>query len=223
MKSERDTGKKSLKGEKMTKRIWDLFLVIVGSIIMGGGIAFEAKSKFGLDALSLFNEGMGKLLGVPLGTASQLIVVSIIVILFFIDRKRVGIGSIANGILVGASANFFMPLVNQLNESFLLKVSMLIIGILLVSIGIGIYVSAGLGEGGFDAWMMYAAEKLKKEVRFVRITMDICLVAVGTLLGGSIGLGTLIATLSYGPIIQYTLNMMNRLRKQTDLNNSINH
>lgn len=66
----------------MTKRMWDLFLVIAGSIIMGGGIAFEAKSKFGLDALSLFNEGMGKLLGVPLGTASQLVVVSIIVILF---------------------------------------------------------------------------------------------------------------------------------------------
>jgi uncharacterized membrane protein YczE len=206
----------------MAKRMWDLFLVIAGSIIMGGGIAFEAKSKFGLDALSLFNEGMGKLLGVPLGTASQLVVVSIIVILFFIDKKRVGIGSVANGVLVGASANFFIPIVNQLNENFLLRVIMLIIGILLVSIGIGIYVSAGLGEGGFDAWMMFAADKLKKEVRFVRIIMDICLVAIGTLLGGSIGLGTLIATLSYGPIIQFTLNMMNRLRKQTHTNKPIN-
>ncbi len=206
----------------MAKRMWDLFLVIAGSIIMGGGIAFEAKSKFGLDALSLFNEGMGKLLGVPLGTASQLVVVSIIVILFFIDKKRVGIGSVANGVLVGASANFFIPIVNQLNENFLLRVIMLIIGILLVSIGIGIYVSAGLGEGGFDAWMMFAADKLKKEVRFVRITMDICLVAIGTLLGGSIVLGTLIATLSYGPIIQFTLNMMNRLRKQTHTNKPIN-
>ena len=206
----------------MTKRIWDLFLVIAGSIIMGGGIAFEAKSKFGLDALSLFNEGMGKLLNVPLGTASQLVVVSIIVILFFIDKKRVGIGSIANGVLVGASANFFMPIVNQLNENFSLRVIMFIIGILLVSIGIGIYVSAGLGEGGFDAWMMFAADKLKKEVRFVRITMDICLVAIGTLLGGSIGLGTLIATLSYGPIIQFTLNTMNRLRMQTHTNNPMN-
>lgn len=206
----------------MTKRIWDLFLVIAGSIIMGGGIAFEAKSKFGLDALSLFNEGMGKLLNVPLGTASQLVVVSIIVILFFIDKKRVGIGSIANGVLVGASANFFMPIVNQLNENFSLRVILLIIGILLVSIGIGIYVSAGLGEGGFDAWMMFAADKLKKEVRFVRITLDICLVAIGTLLGGSIGLGTLIATLSYGPIIQFTLNIMSKLRKQTRTNNPIN-
>lgn len=206
----------------MTKRIWDLFLVIAGSIIMGGGIAFEAKSKFGLDALSLFNEGMGKLLGVPLGTASQLVVVSIIVILFFIDKKRVGIGSVANGVLVGASANFFIPIVNQVNENFLLRVIMLIIGILLVSIGIGIYVSAGLGEGGFDAWMMFAADKLKKEVRFVRITMDICLVAIGTLLGGSIGLGTLIATLSYGPIIQFTLNIMNKIRRQTRTNNPIN-
>lgn len=206
----------------MTKRMWDLFLVIAGSIIMGGGIAFEAKSKFGLDALSLFNEGMGKLLGVPLGTASQLVVVSIIIILFFIDKKRVGIGSVANGVLVGASANFFMPIVNQLNENFTLRIIMLIIGILLVSIGIGIYVSAGLGEGGFDAWMMFAADKLKKEVRFVRITMDICLVAIGTLLGGSIGLGTLIATLSYGPIIQFTLNTMNKLRKQTHTNNPIN-
>jgi uncharacterized membrane protein YczE len=211
-----------IKEKEMTKRMWDLFLVIAGSIIMGSGIAFEAKSKFGLDALSLFNEGMGKLLGVPLGTASQLVVVSIIVILFFIDKKRVGIGSVANGVLVGASANFFMPIVNQLNENFTLRIIMLIIGILLVSIGIGIYVSAGLGEGGFDAWMMFAADKLKKEVRFVRITMDICLVAIGTLFGGSIGLGTLIATLSYGPIIQFTLNIMNKFRRQTRTNHPAN-
>lgn len=200
----------------MTKRIWDFLLVVAGSIIMGCGIAFEAKSKFGLDALSLFNEGMGKLLGVPLGTASQLIVVTIIVILFFIDRERVGIGSIVNGVLVGASANFFMPLVNQLNEGLFLRGLALLIGILLVSTGIGIYVSAGLGEGGVDAWMMFAADKLKKEVRFVRIAMDSFLVVVGTLLGGSIGFGTLIAILLYGPIIQLTLNAMKRLRKRAN-------
>ena len=200
----------------MTKRMWDFMLVVAGSIIMGCGIAFEAKSNFGLDALSLFNEGMGKLFGVPLGTASQIFVVTIIVILFFIDRKRVGIGSVVNGVLVGASANFFMPLVSQLDDNTLLKVLALIIGILLVSVGIGVYVSAGLGEGGVDAWMMFVSDKLKKEVRFVRIAMDGFLIVIGALLGGSIGLGTLISMLLYGPIIQFTLNTMNRLRERNN-------
>ena len=109
-----------------------------------------------------------------------------------------------------------MPLVSQLDDNTLLKVLALIIGILLVSVGIGVYVSAGLGEGGVDAWMMFVSDKLKKEVRFVRIAMDGFLIVIGALLGGSIGLGTLISMLLYGPIIQFTLNTMNRLRERNN-------
>jgi uncharacterized membrane protein YczE len=79
-----------------------------------------------------------------------------------------------------------MPLVSQLDDNILLKVLALIIGILLASVGIGVYVSAGLGEGGVDTWMMFVSDKPNKEVHFIRMTMDSFLIIIGALLGGSI-------------------------------------
>mgnify|MGYP006952792781 CR=1 FL=1 len=91
-----------------------------------------------------------------LGQASQLLMTGIIIILFFLDRKRIGIGSILNSILVGAFVNFFaagfpagahVPLWGRLLSAAG--------GFLFMGMGIGIYISARLGEAGIDAMMIY--------------------------------------------------------------------
>lgn len=203
----------------MTKRIGDLLLVILGSMITGLGIAFMVKGNLGLDALTLFNGQLGKLLGISLGSASQLFMITILSILFFVDRKRVGLGSVMNGILVGAFADFFIPFVNRLGGNNFLGFFILIIGLTLMSIGVGTYVSARLGEGGIDALMIFFAEKLHKDVKVTRIAMDISLAGAGFLLGGQVGMGTLIAMFMNGPVIQATIGIIDKIRaKEPTLN-----
>lgn len=90
--------------DKMLVRI---VLVILGSAVMGLSINLLVAAGFGLDPLSLFQAGLCNVFHISLGQASQLLMTGIIIILFFLDRKRIGIGSILNSILVGAFVNFF--------------------------------------------------------------------------------------------------------------------
>ena len=92
--------------DKMLVRI---VLVILGSAVMGLSINLLVAAGFGLDPLSLFQAGLCNVFHISLGQASQLLMTGIIIILFFLDRKRIGIGSILNSILVGAFVNFFAP------------------------------------------------------------------------------------------------------------------
>lgn len=197
----------------MIRRTGDILLVIFGSMLMGIGIDFTVKSGFGLDSLSLLNAGIGKQLDISLGRSSQLLMITILVALFFVDRKRVGLGSIINGILVGTFANMFMPLIDQLNGNTFLKLMMLFLGLTFMSIGIGTYVSGNLGEAGIDALMIFISEKLRKDVNITRIIIDILLAGIGFLLGGLFGIGTLIAMFMNGPIIQITINSIDKIRE----------
>jgi uncharacterized membrane protein YczE len=201
----------------MLKRIGDVFLVILGSIMMGIGITLAVKSNLGLDSFSLFNSGLGKQLGISIGSASQLVVITILVVLFIVDRKRVGLGSVINGILVGGSVDLFVPLINQFdgNNKFF-HFFVLLSGLLCIGIGIGTYIAAHLGEAGVDALMILLAEKLGRNIKVIRIIIDILLAGIGFLLGGQVGLGTLIAMFVNGPVIQATISIIDKLKIKLD-------
>ena len=84
----------------MIKKWKEILMVIVGSMMMGASIDLFVQADFGLDPLSLFQAGLGRVLHLSLGTTSQVLMISIIILLFFIDSKRIGIGSILNSVLV---------------------------------------------------------------------------------------------------------------------------
>lgn len=195
------------------KKWKEVLMVIAGSMMMGASIDLFVQADFGLDPLSLFQAGLGKVLHLSLGTTSQILMISIIVILFFIDRKRVGIGSILNSILVGAFIKAFSPVICRGGGSVTENVLCFFAGLLLMGAGIGMYVAAGLGEAGMDAIMMYLSGKFKKNVNVTRITIDILLSVIGFFLGGKLGAATIISMLLNGYIIQYTIDIIGRIRK----------
>ena len=183
--------------DKMLVRI---VLVILGSAVMGLSINLLVAAGFGLDPLSLFQAGLCNVFHISLGQASQLLMTGIIIILFFLDRKRIGIGSILNSILVGAFVNFFaagfpagahVPLWGRLLSAAG--------GFLFMGMGIGIYISARLGEAGIDAMMMYFMDKYRYSAAF------------GFILGGCLGWATLISMAVNGVIIQATVQIMKQL------------
>lgn len=191
-----------------------MLMVLVGSMMMGVSIDLFVQADFGLDPLSLFQAGLGKVLHLSLGTMSQVLMISIIVLLFFLDRKRIGIGSILNSVLVGAFVNLFSPVICTGGGTVPEHLVCLLAGLLLMGMGIGTYVAAGLGEAGMDAMMMYLSGKLKKNVNVTRITMDILLSAAGFLLGGKLGGATVVSMLVNGYIIQFTIEFIGKVRRR---------
>lgn len=188
-------------------------MVIVGSMMMGASIDLFVQADFGLDPLSLFQAGLGRVLHLSLGTTSQVLMISIIILLFFIDRKRIGIGSILNSVLVGAFIKWFSPVICTGGGIAAGRLLCLLAGLILMGVGIGTYVAAGLGEAGMDAMMMYLSGKLKKNVNVTRITIDILLSITGFLLGGKLGGATVVSMLVNGYMIQFTIELIGRFRR----------
>lgn len=197
----------------MKNKIVDVLLVIFGSMMMGLSIDLIVKADFGLDPLSLFIVGVGGQMGISLGTGSQLLMIIIIAALFIIDRKRIGLGSILNGILVGAFVKLFLPFVDQLSGNITFRIIILIVGFILMGAGIGTYVAARLGEAGIDALMMFIADKLHKDVNITRIVIDILLALTGFIFGGKLGIATIISMIVNGYIIQFTINTIDNIRR----------
>ena len=197
----------------MIKKWKEILMVIVGSIMMGASIDLFVQADFGLDPLSLFQAGLGRVLHLSLGTTSQVLMISIIILLFFIDRKRIGIGSILNSVLVGAFIKWFSPVICTGGGTAAGRLLCLLAGLILMGVGIGTYVAAGLGEAGMDAMMMYLSGKLKKNVNVTRITIDILLSITGFLLGGKLGGATVVSMLVNGYMIQFTIELIGRFRR----------
>ena len=196
----------------MIKKWKEILMVIVGSMMMGASIDLFVQADFGLDPLSLFQAGLGRVLHLSLGTTSQVLMISIIILLFFIDRKRIGIGSILNSVLVGAFIKWFSPVICT-GGTAAGRLLCLLAGLILMGVGIGTYVAAGLGEAGMDAMMMYLSGKLKKNVNVTRITIDILLSITGFLLGGKLGGATVVSMLVNGYMIQFTIELIGRFRR----------
>ena len=197
----------------MIKKWKEILMVIVGSMMMGASIDLFVQADFGLDPLSLFQAGLGRVLHLSLGTTSQVLMISIIFLLFFIDRKRIGIGSILNSVLVGAFIKWFSPVICTGGGTAAGRLLCLLAGLILMGVGIGTYVAAGLGEAGMDAMMMYLSGKLKKNVNVTRITIDILLSITGFLLGGKLGGATVVSMLVNGYMIQFTIELIGRFRR----------
>ena len=197
----------------MIKKWKEILMVIVGSMMMGASIDLFVQADFGLDPLSLFQAGLGRVLHLSLGTTSQVLMISIIILLFFIDRKRIGIGSILNSVLVGAFIKWFSPVICTGGGTAAGRLLCLLAGLILMGVGIGTYVAAGLGEAGMDAMVMYLSGKLKKNVNVTRITIDILLSITGFLLGGKLGGATVVSMLINGYMIQFTIELIGRFRR----------
>lgn len=193
-----------------------ILVVFIGVYLLGLGIAIEIKANLGINALTLFCEGLGKQINMSVGNASILLLVVIALILFFIDKKRVGIGTLMNGILVGLFIDLHCNVFSffTLNNMFV-RILFMIIGIMITAIGIGMYVSADLGESGADAVMILLANYLDKNVKYVRMAIDLLLIIFGVVMGGSVGISTFVSMLLYGIVIDKTLSVIHN--KKTKL------
>lgn len=176
--------------------------LMVGSIVMGGGIAIAMKGGFGVDPMALFWEGIHIQTGMSYGTANIVVSGVIILMLFFIDRSQLGIGTVVNSVLVSLSMDLIslMPLESEL---FLIRLFLLLIGLVLLAGGIVYYGSANFGRGAFDGLIFGIVNKTKYSIRMIRSSFDLILVILGMLLGAKLSLGPIVSVLTIGYMMQF--------------------
>ncbi len=179
-------------------------MLFSGFLLWGLGLALFVRANLGLGPWDAFHQGLGFQLGITIGTAS--IIASVLVLLLWIPLKqRPGIGTIFNALTIGPFTDLFLWLLPEQIESLWLRGTMLAAGMICVGLGSALYLPAGLGAGPRDGLMMGLHDKLGWSIRASRTTVEACALGFGWLMGGTVGVGTLVFAFGIGPVVQASL------------------
>ena len=174
----------------------------LGLVMFGGGIGLNIRANLGLSPWDAFHQGIA--LRTPLSVGLVTIVVSMVVLLGWIPlRQRPGLGTLLNATLVGVMIDFTLFVVGE-TETLWLRVLYLVGGIGMVAIGSGLYIGSRLGPGPRDGIMTGLAAR-GMSIRLARTLIEGTVLIAGWLLGGAVGIGTVIYTVTIGPLLQITL------------------
>jgi len=186
----------------MIRRLIQLY---AGLVIFGISTAMMIRSDLGLNPWDVFHQGVGD--RTPLSFGTVVIVSGAIVLLLWIPlRQRPGLGTISNMIVIGLAADFGLWLMPEV-ASLLARAALLVSGILLNGLATSAYIGAGLGPGPRDGLMTGLAARTGRSIRAVRTGIELTVLAVGWLLGGTVGIGTILFALMIGPIVHQTLHV----------------
>ncbi len=195
-------------------RFSTMILLIVGLIIFGAGDAVLISARLGNTPWTVLAEGIAENLGWSIGESTFF--VSFMVLLLWIPlREKPGIGTILNAILIAATIEVLLPILPT-PEAFSLQIIQVLVGIFLVAIGSGLYLTANLGPGPRDGTMTGLTKVTGIPIGRIRSGIEIFVIAIGWTLGGKFGIGTILFAILIGPCVAICLNMAGRLGKPSD-------
>lgn len=155
------------------------------------------RARLGLAPWDVLHQGIARQVGIRLGWA--VIAVSLVVLALWIPmRQKLGVGTLANAIVVGLSVNAGLLLVPHPTHTWA-RAALLGSGVVLNGIATGLYIGAGLGPGPRDGLMTGIARR-GHSIRMTRTALEITVLVLGWLLGGTVGLGTALYALAIGPL-----------------------
>lgn len=185
------------------RRLLRLLQMMVGLSGFGFSLALLLESGLGGAPWDVLHTALADHLGLTVGTLS--VTVSFVVLLLFLPlRERIGIGTISNAIWVGVSIDLGMLVLPEA-RGIPLAIVMMLLGVILNGISGAVYIGAQLGAGPRDGLMTGLGRVLNRPVGPIRIVLELAVLVTGTLLGGPLGIGTVVYALGLGPIIQETL------------------
>lgn len=184
----------------MTRRITQL---LIGLAMYGISLAMFIRAGLGLDPWDVFHQGVAGKIGWSIGTV--VVVVSFLVLLLWIPlRQMPGFGTLANAVLVGVFADIGLALIPAFSHLGG-QIGMLAGAVVLNGIASACYIGARLGPGARDGLMTGLARRTGWSVRLSRTLIEVAVLGVGWLLGGSVGVGTVVYALAIGPLVQLLL------------------
>ena len=180
-----------------------LLTLIFGLFVYGLGVAMTVHASLGIAPWDVFAQGISIQTGLSFGVST--VVVSALVLLAWIPLKvKPGIGTIANAILIGLFADFWLLILPD-TSIYWQRLLIFLVGVVIVAIATGLYISSALGSGPRDGLMQGTANALDKPFWMVRTGYEGTVLTLGALMGGQVREGTLIFALSIGYLVQLSM------------------
>lgn len=190
-----------------------LVQLYVGLCLYGISTAMFVRADLGADPWDVFHLGVGKVFSLDIGTV-MILTGALVLLLWIPIRQRPGLGTISNVIVLGLAANATMAVLHT-PDSLWLKTALMVAAVVLNALATGMYIGAGFGPGPRDGLMTGLHARTGWSLRGIRTTIELTVLVIGYLLGGSVGVGTLVYALAIGPLIQLCLPWFRTLPKAT--------
>ncbi|MFF0990758.1 membrane protein YczE [Kocuria nitroreducens] len=185
---------------RLPRRFVQLF---AGLVLYGITLGLLVRAELGVTPWDVLHQGLSRQFGVSIGTV--IVVVSLLLLLVWIPlRERPGLGTISNALVVGVVLDATLLVLPPV-ESMPLRVLLVLAGVLLNAVATAAYIGVHLGPGPRDGLMTGLVRRTGGSVRIVRTSIEVTVVLLGWLLGGTVGLGTVLYALAIGPLVQVLL------------------
>jgi uncharacterized membrane protein YczE len=189
-----------LRAPRLPRRLVQLML---GLWLYGASMAMMVESQLGLDPWDVFHEGAAG--GLPLTFGTVVILTGLGVLLLWVPlRQKPGFGTVANVVVIGVASDVTLAMLDR-PDGVAARAFLLVAGVVLNGLAGALYIGAQLGPGPRDGLMTGLVRRTGWSVRLVRTSLEVAVLAVGFVLGGTVGLGTVLYALAIGPLLQLFL------------------
>jgi len=177
--------------------------LVIAFALLGLAIAMTVRADLGLSPWDVLHQGLARQLGLPIGTTG--ILVGLLVLVVWIPlRERIGIGTVLNVVLIGTFIDLSLLVLPE-HPSDAVRWAFLVGGTFLIGPGAALYLSCGLGAGPRDGVMTALVDR-GWSLRVIRTAMEVSVLVAGWLLGGTVGLGTVLFAFTVGPNLHFFMD-----------------
>ena len=194
-------------------RLTTMIMLVIGLFLFGLGEAIIIGSGSGVSHWTVLAQGISKRSDFSIGMATFFI--SIAILIFWIPLKQVpGIGTILNAIIIASAIDLTLPYLPQ-PDDITFKIIQACFGILVVGLGSGIYLCSNLGPGPRDGLMIGLQKQTNASLPAIRTIIELLAVISGWLLGGVVGIGTILFVFGIGPCVGIGLTLVEKVSKNS--------
>jgi uncharacterized membrane protein YczE len=205
--------KNKIKVKELIKKYYrNVIILVVGVSFMALGGAMLVSANYGSDALMVFNQGVATFLNIKVGIAIMITNLLVLIVIIFVNRKSIGLGTIAIAFLLG-------PLVDMILQANILPTPItfwgsaltLALAFLAGTFGISLYMFANVGLSPFEGILIAIKEKKNWRFAYIKIVNDAFFFTIGWLLGGVFGIASIITVFIYGPLIDFFTKLFTKM------------
>lgn len=201
---------------KQTKfTLKNILTALMGVLLVGVGVSFNNCAGLGNDPVGIIYDGIRSITGMnaqQLGMASNMVNLALVILLWFTGRRYVSLGTLIYFLPYGLFVDFGNFLYRHLavSDGLAVRIGFSVAGCLLLYLGVAFYIAVDMGVDPFSGVVLVLRDVSGKEYRFVKIAFDLTMIVLGTILGGRLGVVTIVTALTAGPVIQYFTGLVKK-------------